>query len=125
MSEHWTCKECDNLYDDTDGDIDQEMCNKCLNKLKKGNKMVGRIMVKDGSSIKSRVLEHIILKNFWEYYILEDEHYSIEDDIQWCYAMGFDDEYGTCSRSEMKPYIISQTKNLKEVMPPTGYSWYN
>ena len=30
MAEHWTCIECENLYDDTDGDTDKGMCDKCL-----------------------------------------------------------------------------------------------
>ena len=30
MSEEYTCIECENLYDDTDGDTDERMCNKCL-----------------------------------------------------------------------------------------------
>jgi len=32
MSEEYTCIECENLYDDTDGDTDEKMCNECLNK---------------------------------------------------------------------------------------------
>ena len=31
MAEYWTCIECENLYDDNDGDTDERMCNKCLN----------------------------------------------------------------------------------------------
>ena len=30
MTEEYTCIECENLYDDTDGDTDERMCNKCL-----------------------------------------------------------------------------------------------
>ena len=30
MAEHWTCIECENLYDNTDGDTDERMCNKCI-----------------------------------------------------------------------------------------------
>ena len=30
MAEYWTCNECQVLYDDTDGDTDERMCNKCL-----------------------------------------------------------------------------------------------
>ena len=32
MAEEYTCIECENLYDDTDGDTDERMCNECLNK---------------------------------------------------------------------------------------------
>ena len=30
MAEEYTCIECENLYNDTDGDTDERMCNKCL-----------------------------------------------------------------------------------------------
>ena len=33
MAEEYTCIECENLYDDTDGDTDERMCNKCLEKI--------------------------------------------------------------------------------------------
>ena len=33
MSESYTCIECENLYDDTDGDTDERMCDKCLDKI--------------------------------------------------------------------------------------------
>ena len=33
MSESYTCIECENLYDDTDGDTDERMCDKCLDNI--------------------------------------------------------------------------------------------
>ena len=33
MAEEYTCIECENLYDDIDGDIEKRMCNKCINKI--------------------------------------------------------------------------------------------
>ena len=33
MAEYWTCIECENLYDDTDGDTDERMCNRCLEEI--------------------------------------------------------------------------------------------
>jgi len=34
MAEEYTCIECENLYDDSDGDTDESMmCNKCLDKI--------------------------------------------------------------------------------------------
>ena len=30
----FTCIECETLYDDTDGDTDERMCNKCLNTIR-------------------------------------------------------------------------------------------
>ena len=32
MAEEYTCIECEHHYDDRDGDTDERMCNKCLNK---------------------------------------------------------------------------------------------
>ena len=29
----YTCIECEHLYDDTDGDMDERMCNECLDKI--------------------------------------------------------------------------------------------
>jgi len=31
--EEYTCIECENLYDNTDGDTDERMCNKCIDKI--------------------------------------------------------------------------------------------
>jgi len=33
MAEEYTCIECENLYDDSDGDTDERICNKCLDKI--------------------------------------------------------------------------------------------
>ena len=33
MAEEYTCIECENLYDDMDGDTDERMCNKCIEKI--------------------------------------------------------------------------------------------
>ena len=33
MAEEYTCIECENLYDNMDGDTDERMCNKCLDKI--------------------------------------------------------------------------------------------
>ena len=33
----YTCIECECLYDDTDGDTEKRMCNKCLDKISKEN----------------------------------------------------------------------------------------
>jgi len=30
MAEEYTCIECENLYDDMDGDTDERMCNNCI-----------------------------------------------------------------------------------------------
>ena len=74
--------------------------------------------------LKLEIVEHIILKNYWEYYILKDDEYSTED-IKTAVVMGDATELGDISLSEMKPYIISQTSDLSEIYPASGYKWEN
>jgi hypothetical protein len=66
------------------------------------------------------VIAHIMLKNFWEYYITDE---SFNNDIVRAIVMGFETEIGDISLNEIKPYVVSITKNLKEVMPATGWNW--
>ena len=52
MAEHWTCIECEHLFDETDGDLDERMCNKCLDQIyeehlkRRSNKLVKSAMRK-------------------------------------------------------------------------------
>ena len=81
-----------------------------------------KMMIK--GDLKLEIVEHIILKNYWEYYILKDDEYSTED-IKTAVVMGDATELGDISLSEMKPYIISQTSDLSEIYPAAGYKWEN
>ena len=74
--------------------------------------------------LKLEIVEHIILKNYWEYYILKDDEYSTED-IKTALVMGDATELGDVSLAEMEPYIKSRTSNLSELMPAAGYKWEN
>jgi len=74
--------------------------------------------------LKLEIVEHIILKNYWEYYILKDDEYSTED-IKTAVVMGDATELGDVSLAEMEPYIKSRTSNLSELMPAAGYKWEN
>ena len=67
------------------------------------------------------VVEHIILKNWWEYYVIDDP--SNTDDIKLCFVMGFEDEMGDVSMDEIKPHILSRTKRLNQVAPAAGFVW--
>lgn len=67
------------------------------------------------------VIEHIILKNFWEYYVINNSENT--DDIKLCYVLGFENEMGDVYIPEIKPYIISKTKQLNDVMPAPNYEW--
>ena len=72
------------------------------------------------------VVQHIILNNFWEYYLEETD----ENGIAFGYVMGFENEWGSVSMDEIKPHIISIARNdgtttdsLADVMAPVGYEW--
>jgi len=83
-----------------------------------------RKMTKGDANITLRVVEHIMLKNMWEYYILEDEQGEDPDsDVKYALVMGDYDEIGTVSLSEIEPYIISRTTNLNSLFPASGYQW--
>ena len=82
-----------------------------------------RRMIK--GNLKLDVVEHIILKNMWEYYIManEPDTQAPDSDIVYALVMGFNDEIGTVSLSEIKPHVISRTSRLDEIMPASGYEW--
>ena len=67
------------------------------------------------------VLEHIILSNLWEYYILEA---ADEDGIAFALVVGDYTEMGSVSMDEIAPYIVSRTTNL-DIMPAPYWSWCN
>ena len=67
------------------------------------------------------VLEHIILLNLWEYYILEA---ADEDGIACALVVGDYTERGSVSMDEIKPYIVSRTTNL-DIMPAPEWVWYD
>ena len=72
-----------------------------------------------------KVTKHIILQNFWEYYVVDDDEMQFEEnsDIQYAYAIGIAQEFGTISMSEMKPFIISETTDLDDVAPAPNWRW--
>jgi len=76
-------------------------------------------------NLNLKVVEHIILRNMWEYYVLADEPdtHAPDPDIVYALVMGFEDEIGTVSMSEIKPHIFSRTTDLNEIMPAFGYIW--
>lgn len=70
---------------------------------------------------KVQVIEHIILKNFWEYYVLKA--HTNRKNVKLCFVLGDENEMGDVDMNEIAPYIISRTTNLEEVMPATGWRW--
>ena len=67
------------------------------------------------------VIEHIMLHNMWEYYILEA---ADEDGIAFALVVGDYTEMGNVSMDEIAPYIVSRTTRLDEIMPAPNWSWY-
>jgi len=84
-----------------------------------------RKMQNETGTTTIKVIKHIILKNFWEYYIVDDKEMEFEkdSDIQYAYAIGHAQEFGTISLKELKPYIISETTNLNGVAPAPKWKW--
>jgi hypothetical protein len=66
------------------------------------------------------VHSHIITRNFWEYYILDNYK---DRDIRFALVMGFETEMGDVSMSEIAPYIATRTDNLQGVMSAPGWEW--
>ena len=75
----------------------------------------------EDSSEPFAVALHVILRNFWEYYLEEPD----ENGVAFGYVMGVENEWGSVSLEELKPYVISTAKgaDLDEIMPPQGYHW--
>ena len=67
------------------------------------------------------VHQHIILKNFWEYYLEEAD----ENGIAFGYVMGFANEWGSVDMAEIKPHIasIARGDELNYIMAPFNYYW--
>ncbi len=79
---------------------------------------------KDGKTVV-KVTKHIILTNFWEYYIVDDPEMEFpeDSDVQYALADGIAQEFGTISLSELKPYILTYTTEMNEVDPAPNWEW--
>lgn len=75
----------------------------------------------DSHGNKVQVIEHIILRNFWEYYVLKAKTNTKK--IKLCFVMGVENEMGDVDMDEIAPYIMTRTTNLDEVAPAVGWSW--
>ena len=83
-------------------------------------KMIGNSMGEVGGI---NVVEHIITKNMWEYYILDDPENVRPEGYVTALVMGHETEIGDVYLPEIEPYIISRTTQLNEVFPARGWSW--
>ena len=80
-----------------------------------------RVLVNNQYGTKLRIKELIITKNFWEYYVIDENNY-IDKDLITALVMGVEIEIGDVYLPEIEPYIFTRTKNL-DVLPATGYHW--
>mgnify|MGYP001571949968 CR=1 FL=1 len=66
------------------------------------------------------ITQHIILRNGWEYYVTDNKH---DANIVQCLVMGLETELGDVDLTEIRPHMISRTKDLSEVFPCIGWTW--
>ena len=73
----------------------------------------------NGSTLK--IEQHVILRNFWEYYLEAPD----ENGIAFGFVMGLENELGYVSLDEIAPYAIMATKgdNLNDIFPASGWDW--
>ena len=75
----------------------------------------------DGKGQTFAVHQHIILRNFWEYYLGAPN----ENGIAFGFVMGLENEWGSVYLPEIEPYIASivRGEELNHIMSPFGYIW--
>ncbi len=83
-------------------------------------KMYGKAMGEDGYC---RVVEHIMTKNFWEFYIVEDPENVKPEGYATAVVVGDYTEMGDVYLPEIEPFIISRTTDLNEIMAAPNWSW--
>jgi hypothetical protein len=73
----------------------------------------------NGSTLN--VAQHIILGNFWEYYLESTD----EDGIAFGLVMGFENELGHVDMKHIGPYAasIASGDELEDIMPAEGWEW--
>ena len=69
------------------------------------------------------VVEHIIIKNMWEYYILKTDLDEDDDKYKTALVVGDYTEIGGVYMPEIEPYIVSRTSQLDELIPPPNWEW--
>ena len=82
--------------------------------------MIGNSIGEQGTI---NVVEHIITKNLWEFYIIDDPENVRPEGYVTALVMGHETEIGDVYLPEIEPYIISRTTQLDQVFPARGWSW--
>lgn len=74
----------------------------------------------DQHGSKAYVVEHIILSNLWEYFIIEE---ADESGVAFALVVGDATEMGSVWMDNIEPHIISRTIELSEILPPPRWTW--
>ena len=69
---------------------------------------------------KANVVEHLMLANHWEYYIIEA---ADEDGYAFALVVGDATEMGSVWMPELEPYILHRTDDLSDLLPPPQWGW--
>jgi len=69
------------------------------------------------------VVEHIIVHNLWEYYILKIEEDVDPEGYKTALVVGDYTEIGQVYMPEIEPYIVSRTTKLDDLQPAIGWEW--
>ena len=83
-------------------------------------KMRGKSLGEDGICT---VVEHIIIKNMWEYYILKTDLDEDDDKYKTALVVGDCTEIGGVCMTEIEPHIISRTTQLNDLHPAPHWEW--
>ena len=68
-----------------------------------------------------KVHEHWITKNFWEFFFLED--LAKNKNIVLALVYGDVTEIGDVPLDEVRPFVMSKTRKLDDLMPAPGWRW--
>ena len=82
-------------------------------------KMRGKSLGEDGVCT---IVEHIILQNMWEYYILKTDDVWAEG-YEMALVVGDYTEIGQVYMPEIEPYITSRTSQLDDLRPAPHWEW--
>jgi len=69
------------------------------------------------------VKQLIILSNLWEVFVIADENADENSDQMFTLTVGDFTELGYQSKEELKPYILTTTTDLQEVLPAPNWKW--
>ena len=84
---------------------------------------MSRVMRRRDSMLEQVVTVHsvAITRNGWEYFFLDPKPNA--DQNMYALVMGYETEMGDVHIPEIKPYLLSFTRDLQDVMPCEGWEW--